>query len=60
MFSGKESERRAESDGKDQHEAVPAELLHHQGEREAAEEGAAPEPREPGPLQRAQAEAGES
>ena len=46
---------RAIEDGQTEREAVPAELLHHEGERAAAQEGAAAEPREPGPAHRAQA-----
>lgn len=36
-------------DGEVEHQALPAELLHHEGEREVEEEGTAAEPGEPGP-----------
>lgn len=42
-------------DGQSEHEAVPAELLHAQGERAAAQGGRASQPGEPGPALRAQA-----
>ncbi|KAJ8484915.1 hypothetical protein OPV22_017400 [Ensete ventricosum] len=47
------------SDGEAQHQAVLGELLHNEREREAEEEGAAPEPGEPGTLVRAETEAGQ-
>jgi hypothetical protein len=45
----------AAADGEAEHEAVPAELLHHEGERAAAQGGQAAQPGEPGPALRAQA-----
>jgi hypothetical protein len=47
--------RKKRGDGSAEREAVPAELLHHQGERAAAQEGTPTEPGEPGPAHRAQA-----
>jgi hypothetical protein len=46
---------RQKIDGEGEHEAVPAELLHHEGERAAAQGGQAAQPGEPGPALRAQA-----
>jgi hypothetical protein len=55
---GRQRQRQSASEhGQTEREAVPAELLHHEGERAAAQEGAAAQPGEPGPAHRAQAAA---